>query len=850
VAGQGGELTSLPLVPDTLPGPAQAALGAGVIVTTSDTGAVPMHALWELCETRSGACTHPDALDPAAVWWPATVPGTVAQALRDAGRFDPASPESLSGSDWWYRARFSGRGRRTLRFEGLASVAQVWLNGALLFESHNMFTAHEVTVELVGDNVLHLCFRALHAALAGRRGRMRWRVKLISPATLRFARTTALGRMPGWCPSIEPVGPWRPVGWVDDAPLSAERIDVAPRIEGNDGVVAVRLVLRGTGRSGTAAILCSGEHCAPMVWRDARTLEGELRIVDVERWWPHTHGRPALYPLAVRIAGSTLGLRRIGFRTVDVDRGAHGRGFAIRINGVPVFCRGACWTSADLVTLPGNREAYLGWLARAVSAGMNMLRIAGTMTYESDAFYDLCDEMGLMVWQDFMFANFDYPAGDPAFVAEVEREVTQLLHRTAHHPALVVLCGGSEVAQQAAMLGLPETARRLPLFDERLAALAADLRPDAIYVPNSPSGGELPFQSDEGVAHYYGVGAYQRPLTDARLAQVRFASECLALANVPEADSPAMPDVPAVHHPAWKQAVPRDPQASWDFDDVRDFYVRELFGLDPQRLRYENPSRYLDVSRAVSAELAQAVFGEWRRVGSTCQGGLVWQFQDVRPGAGWGLVDAAGRPKAGLYGAAQVWRSVQMLITDEGLNGLHLHLINETPRPRQVRVELAAYGRGAALVHGATSMALPARDAIRLTGTAVIGHFFDFTYAYRFGPRAHDVTVATLTDAVSGEMLGEAFHLPDRSLSAQAEADVRVALQHDGENWWLHLESERFARYIHINDSNYEPDDNWFHLAPGRLRKIALRPRGAATGAPEGEVAALNDPAVHKYGEQ
>ena len=222
-----------------------------------------------------------------------------------------------------------------------------------------------------------------------------------------------------------------------------------------------------------------------------------------ERWWPHTHGRQPLYPvrLSIDVDGDavSIDLGRVGFRTLEVDRGADGEGFGLVVNGVAVFCRGVCWTPLDLARLDADPADYRAALERLRDAGMNMLRVGGTMVYETDAFHDLCDELGILVWQDFMFANMDYPSSDETFERAVTLEARQLLRRFQGRPSIAVLCGSSEVEQQAAMLGLPAERWRNPLFDDLLPALVRSVAPDAAWLRSTPSGGTFPFHTDRGV---------------------------------------------------------------------------------------------------------------------------------------------------------------------------------------------------------------------------------------------------------------------------------------------------------------------------------------------------------------
>ena len=808
----------------------------------------PLKDGWFLTVTAPGTAATPVDLADAADWLPAPVPGTAAQALRDAGRWSLDRPTPLHDKDVWYRLRLEQEGWRTLRFHGLATLSEVWLNGERVLTSDSMFLAHEMPVRLMGGDELHLCFRALHSALAGKRGRARWRPRMIEPQALRFVRTTLLGHMPGWCPPVHAVGPWRPVECVEESgPLRLHGADLRTDFDGRDGVLTLILSAEWSGPARPSAFVEVAGRNAPLEWRDDRTLHGTLTLPGITPWWPHTHGHPALHQASAVVGEARIDLGRVGFRRIERDGGTDGRGFALRVNGERIFCRGACWSSPDIVTLPGTRDGYAPWLELMAEAGMNMVRIGGTMTYESDAFFDLCDELGILVWQDFMFANFDYPT-DPAFQDAARREAAQLLDRLQSSPSLAVLCGGSEAEQQAAMLGLPRASWSQPLFDEVLRAEVERARPDTIYLPNSPSGGPLPFTADAGVTHYYGVGAYQRPLEDARRADVRFASECLAFANVPDAAA-LPPGVPPVHHPRWKERVPRDMGVGWDFEDVRDFYLKQLYSVEPAALRYEDPERYLRLSRAVTGEVMEAVFAEWRRPGSSCAGGLVWLFQDLWPGAGWGVVDSSGSPKAAWHALKRAFRPVQLILTDEGVNGLALHLVNETTKAIDATLSLSCLRHGEVPVARAERpVTVPARGALTIPSASLLDSFIDITHAYRFGPAPHDATVAVLTSD-DGRRLAEALHIPRGRLPAPAELGMTAEVRRDEDGWSLALRSRRLALSVHVEDDHFRATEEWFHLAPGDERLIRLRPRGRSSGAavPDGEVYALNGLAPTRF---
>jgi beta-mannosidase len=336
------------------------------------------------------------------------------------------------------------------------------------------------------------------------------------------------------------------------------------------------------------------------------------------------------------------------------------------------------------------------------------------------------------------------------------------------------------------------------------------------------------------VAHYFGVGAYERPLSDARLSGVRFASECLAFSIPPErANDDRTPDPGA--------GVPRDNRAEWDFADVRNFYVRALFGVDPVAATRADADFALDLGRAAVAEAMVAAMTEWRRPDSRCAGGIVLSWQDLWPGAGWGLLDSRGAPKAPWYALRRVLDPLALLVTDEGLSGLALHVVNDHPEPFEGSLRLSAFsGDGLRVEDAEQAIDVGGHRAITVSASGLLGGFRDLTRAYRFGPPAHDVVTATLTSASDGTQR-QVFYFPLGS-GRRRLADVGLTAttrRADRDVWELTISSRLLAQWVAVDVAGYAPSDSWFHLAPGATRTILLR-GDDPDRAPHGSVRALN----------
>ena len=821
-----------------------------------------LHEGWTFCSTEPDALKDPSDLEQSPRSWRSVrVPGTVGDAMRSSLERD-GFPD-LDDQDHWFRCSFSGArpdsssapgssrapagGEATeLWLHGLATVCEIWLNGQRLGESTNMFvrTRWEIGALLEERNVLVLCFRALGPRLRARRPRARWRTRLVSERNLRFFRTTLLGRMPSWCPPVSAIGPWREVELRTrpETGLRCGRVGLEPRMQGEGGRLAVDIELECAAdpaigmqllAPGALALDVEGtrfpvvvEPLAPGRLR----VTGEARWAHVEPWWPHTHGAARRYPVALETPltgeASRIELGHVGFRRVEVI-GPPGPGFRIELNGEALFCRGTCWTPVDAIRLQTSRESLREALEQARDAGINMLRVAGTTVYEQDEFYELCDELGILVWQDFMFATLDYPAEDPDFLASVTTEVEQFLERTRHRACLTVLCGNSEGQQQPAMLGLPASSWSSGLFDARLPELCAALRPDVPFWTSTPSGGELPFHTRSGTSHYFGVGAYRRPLSDARLASPHFMTECLAFANLP-----------GVHGPDTtpRERIPQDSGADWDFQAVTDHYAAVVFGESPDEAR--DPTRAAALRRATSAEMMHRAQALWRDPGSGCGGSLVWLHRDPWRCAGWGVVDAEGRPKSAYYGLRRAWAPIAIAVLDDGLNGLRLQIHNDRDQSFEAEVEVVLMRfDGTRIREHRRAVALPARSHLDRSIDAWLEGFVDSSHAYRFGTREFDLCIARLLapeDSGSFErpelVSCEAVHWPfGHALPASEPIGLRAEwLEDEASGPWdgyatLQVDADRFVPSVGLAIEGGSAEENFFPLAPDRGRRVRVK---------------------------
>jgi beta-mannosidase len=611
---------------------------------------------------------------------PVLVPGTVAQVHRDL---------DLDERTWVFRTTVQQVPQDpVLVIGGVATAYEVLVDDEVVCSCQSMYTRHRLPVHVRPGSVIEIRCLPLAAALPeGKPPRARWRSRLVEDGNLRLIRTMLLGRCPGIAAGPPVVGPWRPVTLEQDRPL----LGLRTRLEGSTGVLTSTSDLE---------LTCSGV-----------TAVGELRIPEVALWWPHTHGEPVLHD--VTVAGEVVA--RVGFRSLE---NADPSSLDLVVNGVRLWARGAVWTPPGL--LAGVPEDPLATVRLAAEAGMNMLRVPGTAPYESADFFAACDELGVLVWHDLALANLDVPHD----LLGLDDELADLLDVAGGHPSLAVVCGGSETAQQVAMLGLDPNLWQTDFLVNRAPSAVGH---QAIWVGNSPVGGALPFRVGEGVAHWFGVGGYRRPLSDVRTSTVRFASECLAFA-IPSTTG---------------DFVPQDNGSSWDFAEVVDHYAT---ALDRPR-------------ELVVGELMEHVFGDWRRAASPNRGGLILWLRDLQPGHGWGVLEADGTPKAPYANLQRILAPRAIWFTDEGLDGIAIHAANDRPSPWSGELTLTLVTpAGVSLEVLDLRLDVPAHGSWTADVEGLLGRFVDASYAFRFGDPQVGRISAAFGDATA-EWAGPERHL-------------------------------------------------------------------------------------------
>ena len=626
---------------------------------------------------------------------PATVPGSVYSDLLDNGQMEnpfwkdnEIEALKLMDFDYEYETSFDAdesflnADQTILRFDGLDTLADVYLNDAHIITANNMHRTWECDVKALlkkSGNTLKVIFHSP--------------TKVIADA---FAKEPTLGTedcMQGfvhirkahcmfgwdWGAHLPDMGLWREVSLIS---YNTVRLNSISFTQHHDEKITLEINPEFEVLDESKDITIEYEVTAPDGTKT--TYKGDDNKIEIDpetRWWPRGYGEQNLYTVTVNIyEGEDLVdsmSKRIGIRTITVDRtpDTWGEKFCVRVNGVNTFAMGADYIPEDHLLGRVTPETTRKLLEKAIFANFNSIRVWGGGYYPDDWFYDLCDEMGIIVWQDFMFACAVYDL-TPEFEANIRAEFRDNIIRLRHHASLGLMCGNNEMEQfvkEGVWVSKPsEVEDYTMMYEQILPEMMSELAPQVFYWPASPSSGggfDEPQDENRGDVHYWDVWHGNKPFSEYRKFHFRYLSEF------------------------GFQSFPSKKTVETFTDDERDMnifsYVMErhqrngaangkIMNYMQQTYRYPTDfDTVIYASQLLQADAIRYGVEHFRRNRNDdrCMGAVYWQFNDCWPVASWSSVDYEGRLKALHYYARRFFAPVMISCEEEGMLGSGQELV-------------------------------------------------------------------------------------------------------------------------------------------------------------------------------
>jgi beta-mannosidase len=784
-------------------------------------------------------------------WHPAIVPGCVhTDLLNNKLIDDPFYRDNeqklqwIGKTDWEYQTIFDvapetfAREKIELVFEGLDTYAEVFVNNETLLAADNMFRTWRVDCKRqlkAGANTLRIVFRSpineilpLMAKLSYQLPASNDQGEKTSPHTRKAPYQYGWD----WGPRFVTSGIWRPVYLESWEKARVEDVHILPKqaTAAAANLTAEVEVVANTEATATIVVdnLTDKSIAAK---REVNLAPGSNRVLldfVIARpalWWPNGLGAHPLYSFKARllINGKLIDAKttRTGLRSLELRQQLDdsGKSFTFVINGEPVFAKGANWIPADSFPTRITRAKYRQLLESARDSNMNMLRVWGGGIYERDDFYELADEMGILLWQDFMFGCSMYP-GDQAYLDNVRQEASDNVKRLRNHPSIVIWVGNNEIETAWKHWGWKDQLPAalwddyLKIFHGILPEVCRSLDPSRPYWPSSPSSNleDDPDSQKMGDVHYWQVWHAALPFSEYEKQFPRFMSE-YGFQSFPPietvntyttlADHDIQSPVMMAH-----QRHPRGNQL------IREYMLREY----PEPKDFES---FLYVSQVLQAEGIKIGAEHLRRIMPHNMGSLFWQLNDCWPVASWSSIDYTGRWKALQYYARRFYNDI--LVSPQFENDkLDIFVVSDRLQPAAAQLNLSLLDFDGnqlwAQRQDIEIQPLTSRSYTTVAGASLLS-------------RRDSKAVFLLSEVlVDGKLVSsnEKFFEPYKNLSLPpSHITTGVAAVRGG--FKITLAADKFARSVYLSAAEYGGafSDNYFDLIPGRRVEVVFHPSEA-----------------------
>lgn len=628
-----------------------------------------IHSGWEFTFADYRTVNSPQEIGHLT-FWPAQVPGTNLTDLQAVGLVEDATSATYEdsfapykGKDFIYRTTLPGddlthKRKIFLCFDGLDTACEIFLNNEKIAEGESAYIGYQfdITGKLQeGDNTLVLLFRS--PILEAEKRQKQFGLKF--PAHLNldfmFLRKPAYSFFWDWGPEIPVSGIYRPVYLKAYDHTEIQDFYIRYTLKDND-VEGILEVTAPDGDGATAKLRVAGKEFSAPVEKGKAQIPFQLQ--GVRLWWPNGEGEPHLYAMEILLEEGDKILdqkhHRIGFRTIEIlqtPRKDHrGKRFLFRVNGREIFCRGYNWVPVDNSLPRGYYDRYQRNLDLAKLGNANMLRVWGGGYYEDDEFYRLCDERGIMVWQDGMFACSLYPDTDPHFMELVKAELEYNIKRLRNYTSLVLWCGENENhwGFEEWWVGLRDRFPRFygtEIYDRLFPELVQELDPDRFYWNGSPYSGEPGIRANDpfyGDTHFWDLHSHCEDFSGYLSTSPSFVSET-GIQSLPDLRTARSIGKPEDQH---IQSFVFDTRNHFENPAKNDRLIKftsALFRIS------EDFDKAVILSNLAHAEYLKYALEHWRSLAYDCSGVLIWQINDCWPAISWSAVDYNLIPKACWY---------------------------------------------------------------------------------------------------------------------------------------------------------------------------------------------------------